>query len=153
MLEHVVPPPFVKHRIGNWCEESVLKESQLREFLDKSSRGLLKIERANLRLETATQKVELAKSLVFGGNVMIKNCSTGGYLAVDVPENYPEEIYESDVFSLTTSVDSKTPSARNSFRLEPLEDYKIPGESTPRYAQRFYIVVSDALVEKPAIHL
>ncbi|KAJ3208292.1 hypothetical protein HDU67_006914 [Dinochytrium kinnereticum] len=151
MLEHVVPPPFVKHRIGNWCEESVLKESQLKEFLDKSSKGLLKIERATLRLETATQKVvPLSPSLTFGANIMIKNVSTDGYLAVDVPDNYPESIYETDIFSLTTSTETKLATARTCFRLEPVDEYRIEGDEVMRYSQKFYIVACSSLVERPA---
>ncbi|KAI8835331.1 hypothetical protein BC829DRAFT_62313 [Chytridium lagenaria] len=149
MLENVVPPPFVKHRVGNWCEESVLKESQLREFLDKSSRGLLKIERATLRLDTATQQVPLSSKLEYNANIMIKNISTKGFLSVDVPDNYPESIFETDVFSLTTSSETKTSTARTCFRLEPVDEYRIPGDTTIRYAQKFYIIASSALVDKP----
>jgi hypothetical protein len=76
-----------------------------------------------------------------------QNLATNGFLAVDVPDNYPEKIYETDVFTLSTTSNS-SPTARSTFTLQPLEKYGGFG-STPLYGQKFYIVVNDALVEKP----
>ncbi|KAJ3192991.1 hypothetical protein HK101_005609 [Irineochytrium annulatum] len=123
--------------------------SKLLEFVDKSKRGLLGFEQANLRVQTATTKVDLSPRLEFGVNIMLLNLSTKGFLAVDVPDNYPAAVFDTDVFPLATTRETAFPCARTCFRLEPLEIYRVEGDVTPRYAQKFYLVASDALAEKP----
>ncbi|KAJ3205752.1 hypothetical protein HDU82_004979 [Entophlyctis luteolus] len=103
----------------------------------------------------ALQRLPLAEKFQFGDNVMIKNAGTNGYLSVDLPDTYPENVSESDVFHLTTATaDSKTkihPSARNVMKLVPVDRYARIGfvDQIPRYGEKFYIVASDALVDKP----
>ncbi|KAJ3065780.1 hypothetical protein HDU98_010842 [Podochytrium sp. JEL0797] len=149
--------PPVTHRIGNWCEESVLREEQLKSFLTKYNSGNLGMQRAQMKKMMALQQVPLATKFEFGQNVMIKNIGTEGYLSVDLPETYPDNVTESDIFHLTTSdgvksVDGKTiPTARSTMKLVPIDAYSRIGltDAVPRYGERFYIVISDSLVEKP----
>ncbi|KAI9328699.1 hypothetical protein BDR26DRAFT_42565 [Obelidium mucronatum] len=65
--------PPVTHRIGNWCEESVLREEQLKDFLTKCNNGTLGIQRVQMKKMMALQQVPLAKKFEFGQNVMIKH--------------------------------------------------------------------------------
>ncbi|KAJ3027906.1 UNVERIFIED_CONTAM: hypothetical protein HDU68_002872, partial [Siphonaria sp. JEL0065] len=150
--------PPVTHRIGNWCEESVLREEQLKDFLKKCNNGTLGIQRVQMKKLMALQQVPLAKKFEFGQNVMIKNIGTNGYLSVDLPDSYPDNVTESDIFHLTTAEGVKSPdgiriipTARSTMKLVPIDAYNQIGLSdpTPRYGEKFYIVLSDAVVEKP----
>ncbi|KAI8621244.1 hypothetical protein BC830DRAFT_1095390 [Chytriomyces sp. MP71] len=151
-------PPAVTHRIGNWCEETVLREEHLKDFLAKHASGSLGIQRHELKMALALQPVTLPPAFRFHESVMIKNLGTQGYLSVDLPDTFPNHITTADVFHLTTSQPQKVaegiavvPTARQVFRIVPVDEYAHVGfmGATPRYGIKCYIQICDALVERP----
>ncbi|KAJ3310518.1 hypothetical protein HDU76_003348 [Blyttiomyces sp. JEL0837] len=149
--QKIIIPAEVTHRIGNWCEEAVLREQCLKDFAQKIQTGSLSTQKVQMKLITALQPVTLSNELRFGQNIMIKSVATSGHMVVDVPNNYPERILETDIFQLNTTENECPPTARSSFTLEPADSYSSWGsvDDRPRYGQKFHIVVSDLLVEKP----
>ncbi|KAJ3240573.1 hypothetical protein HDU78_002240 [Chytriomyces hyalinus] len=148
----------VTNRLGNWFEESVLREGQLKDFIAKADSGTLGIQRHEMKMMLALQEVRLPEKFMFGENVMIKNLGTNGYLSVDLPDTFPNNVTIADEYYVTTANNLKrrdggkpVAAARSSFKLVPIDEYGLVGMSdmTPRYGMKIYIVSSDALIEKP----
>ncbi|KAJ3404061.1 hypothetical protein HDU80_003355 [Chytriomyces hyalinus] len=148
----------VTNRLGNWFEESVLREGQLKDFIAKADSGTLGIQRHEMKMMLALQEVRLPEKFMFGENVMIKNLGTNGYLSVDLPDTFPNNVTLADEYYVTTANNLKrrdggkpVAAARSSFKLVPIDEYGLVGMSdmTPRYGMKIYIVSSDALIEKP----
>jgi hypothetical protein len=65
-------PSKVFRRQGNWCEEKLLQEEKLREFLQKVQSGDAGFIKRDKRMRMATEPRELSSKLLFGSNIMIK---------------------------------------------------------------------------------
>jgi hypothetical protein len=50
-------PRKVSRRFGNWCEESILREEKLREFLGKVENGQVEFKRKESRIQIANHPV------------------------------------------------------------------------------------------------
>ncbi|KAI9197505.1 uncharacterized protein BJ171DRAFT_221809 [Polychytrium aggregatum] len=143
-------PTLVPHRIGNWCEEMVLKENQLREFLGKSTRNELICQRVERRIRGSRRPVKLSDVMEYDQNIMLKNLHTEGFLSIDVPDNYPDSVTNQDTFNLTTSLVEGVPVARNCFRFLLKDEYRTgnPEEDKKlRYGQKFYLVLNREFVQ------
>jgi hypothetical protein len=70
---------------------------------------------------------------------------------VDLPDEYPGMVLENDEFPLTTTGSESAPTARTCFKFQPIAAYANLGtkDKLLRYGQKFYIVASDLLVNKP----
>ncbi|KAJ3135942.1 hypothetical protein HK100_002255 [Physocladia obscura] len=109
----------------------------------------------------ALQETPLSTKFEFGQNIMIKNAGTDGYLSVDLSDKFPEHVTESDIFYVTTAIGALDANkkviatARSTMKLLPADVYTEVGlrDLIPRYGQKIYIVVSDALFEKPVSFL
>lgn len=65
-------PSKVFRRQGNWCEEKLLQEEKLQEFLQKVQSGEAGFLKREKRMLMVTEPRELSSNLFFGSNVMIK---------------------------------------------------------------------------------
>ncbi|KAJ3280292.1 hypothetical protein HDU79_011839, partial [Rhizoclosmatium sp. JEL0117] len=158
MRDRGILSPEVTHRIGNWCEESVLREEQLKGFLEKLNAGTLLTQRHALKMQMALQPTgPLSKTFQFHQPCMIKNTGTNGYLSIDLPDTFPDNVTESDVFHVTTAEPVRdghgkiVPTARSTMTLVPIDAYERIGltDSTIRFGEKFHVQISGALVEKP----
>jgi hypothetical protein len=65
-------PPKVTRRVGNWCEESVLRQEKLKAFMTKIETGEMAFKRRETRIKLVNEPRTLGKSMEFQKNVMIK---------------------------------------------------------------------------------
>ncbi|KAI9093087.1 hypothetical protein DFS34DRAFT_631587 [Phlyctochytrium arcticum] len=155
-------PRSVPHRNGNWIEESVIREEKLREFLELYEKGLTNVKKGERRVGVARKEQPLGKSVEFDTNLMIQNANTRTHLAVDIPDEFPDNITPETHFTLMTSHIETGPTARSCFKLQRIpatdEMDKVCGDcgqednewrGAPRYGERFYLVINDVLVGSP----
>ncbi|KAI8927713.1 hypothetical protein BC831DRAFT_412608 [Entophlyctis helioformis] len=135
-------PKKVSRRVGNWCEETVLREEKLREFLAKIESGDASFKRRDRRLELANMPTPLSRTLLFNENILIQSLHTRGFVAVDVPTHFPALVHEDILPATATSdVDFQNTKARTIFRLIRKTDLGPGFDTRPRWGEKFYIAV------------
>lgn len=148
MLDQLLVPKFVSRRVGNWCEESVLQQEKMTEFVTKNNLGQLGLNRAQKKVDLASRPTALSSTFGLNSNIMIQNAETSGFLAVNVPDCYPDTISSIEEFSATSSLreSSTQPTVRSTFQLV---QYISKGQSEisdiPRYGDKYHLVLTDEL--------
>ncbi|KAJ3032841.1 hypothetical protein HDV00_007036 [Rhizophlyctis rosea] len=121
-------PMTVPHRKGNWIEESVLREQQVREYMEKARKDT-----AGHRHRDGSQQADSSSQSHHAGGTIIKNASTNGALSILGPiPSFP-----ANPIPLTTSRTSNT-----AFRLVRCTDHEQGGEGDGkvRYGERVFVL-------------
>eukprot|EP01006_Ploeotia_vitrea_P003991 TRINITY_DN113639_c0_g1_i1.p1 TRINITY_DN113639_c0_g1~~TRINITY_DN113639_c0_g1_i1.p1 ORF type:complete len:526 (-),score=309.51 TRINITY_DN113639_c0_g1_i1:124-1653(-) len=114
-----------KTLMGNWAEDAEAEEQQQAEFLARKARGELLVDKVGANLARALKPVKLSYDAGsfwrYGHVAMVRSIYTGGYLCVDDTEQVAGV---EKAFTVTTSLASVDPAARNTFVVEPYDGKK-----------------------------
>ncbi|KAJ3305889.1 hypothetical protein HDV03_000731 [Kappamyces sp. JEL0829] len=126
-------PQKVSRRLGNWCEESILREEKLREFLAKVESGQVEFKRKEKRIEIANHP----------------STFTNGYLAAVLPEQYPNVSKDEQIEVVTSSTqDPREGKARSCFVLERFEETGAVDQHV-RWGEKVYVSIRLPGLEMP----
>ncbi|KAJ8327187.1 hypothetical protein QVD99_004961 [Batrachochytrium dendrobatidis] len=145
-------PGKVSRRVGNWCEESMLREEKLREFREKIEKGDMGFMKRQRRAEILDQPVALSSTLLFGENMTIKSMFSKGFLTVNTPECYPDLSSKNALpatVSLKDQMDGLDSKARMCFRLERKIDLGPGYDKQPRWGEHIYITIHLPQINAP----
>ncbi|KAI8917130.1 hypothetical protein DFJ77DRAFT_547948 [Powellomyces hirtus] len=140
-------PQSVPHRIGNWTEESVLREEQLKDFLQKYERGVSSVAQNERRLRIARREEFLSGMCAYSAPLMLRNLHSDTLLALDVPPSFPDNVNEKDLYSMTTA-DEQRPVARCCWRMVPYDHGRHGNSGGLVYGAKVYIIMTGVL-EQP----
>ncbi|KAJ3015121.1 hypothetical protein HKX48_004772 [Thoreauomyces humboldtii] len=140
-------PQAVSHRIGNWTEESILREEKLKEFLAKYDRGASAVAQNERRLQLARREEQLSSSRTFNAPLMFRNADTEMLLALDIPDSYPDGISDDESFTLTTAPERRAV-ARCCWRVQPYTRAAGSGDPELVFGAKVYITLT-GMTERP----
>jgi len=125
--------------VGNWFEESVLKDYKIKEFLQKKEQQKLELTRNASSTQNSQSAIAISKSrdgfLRYGNSMLILSTCTQGLLSVN-----------QDLSTFTSSLARDGPAAENIFIVEPA--------GTPRrpevcFGDTFYLRLHPSLSSEP----
>lgn len=149
LIGHVRYTPNVL--IGNWSEETELKRTVLKDFLQRKEQGTLQIDRFSERMGIALREVELTKAandhfVHFGDLLQLVHCDSGAALAVDVEERDLRPGEKAVTATATSAI--ANPVARNTFVIAkytpPVPSaYEVQSDDNIlRYGQKIRLIVN-----------
>lgn len=79
---------------------------------------------------------------------------TKGFLAVNIPDNYPEIKNDKQLLAITsTNIEASVPVSRAVFRLERAYDLGPLVDGTPRYTEKFFIAAQVQGLDRPVLSI
>lgn len=140
---------ILARRLGNWCEESILREEKLAAFLKKVDGGKAEFMRKDKRIEIANIPTTVSEDYHYGTCVMLKSSFTNNHLAAVLPESFPE-VSQSEEVEVATAINQNPQEgkARSCFIFEKFDENNAPDDRL-RYGDKFYIFINLPGLDKP----